>query len=57
MPEPNSQNTGKGKSFQTIAAEVFGYHFRLDFRLNIRYRLATHQRIINLILFLMMAIT
>ena len=32
MPEPNSQNTGKGKSFQTIAAEVLGQHFRVYFQ-------------------------
>jgi hypothetical protein len=32
MPEPNSQNTGKGKSFQTIAAEVLGQHFRVCFQ-------------------------
>ena len=32
MPEPNSKNTGKGKSFQTIAAEVLGQHFRVGFQ-------------------------
>ncbi len=32
MLEPNSKNTGKGKSFQTIAAEVLGQHFRVGFQ-------------------------
>lgn len=32
MPEPNNMNTGKGKNFQSIAAEVLGYHFQVKFQ-------------------------
>ena len=32
MPEPNSQNTGKGKIFQTIAAKVLGHYFQVMFQ-------------------------
>jgi hypothetical protein len=33
MPEPNSKNTGKGKSFQTIAEEVLGHYFQVGFQI------------------------
>lgn len=32
MPEPNSQNTRKGKIFQTISADVFGHYFQVGFQ-------------------------
>jgi len=32
MPEPNSKNTVKGKSFQTIAAEVLRHYFLVGFQ-------------------------
>lgn len=33
MPEPNSENTGKGKFFQTLSAELLGQHFRIRFQI------------------------
>jgi hypothetical protein len=32
MPEPNSMNAGKGKSFQSIAAEVLSHRFQVGFQ-------------------------
>lgn len=32
MPESNNMDTGKGKNFQSIAAEVLGYHFQVKFQ-------------------------
>ena len=32
MPEPNNMNTGKGKSFQSIAAEVLSHRFQVGFQ-------------------------
>lgn len=32
MPEPNSQNTRKGKIFQTVSAEVLGHYFQVGFQ-------------------------
>jgi hypothetical protein len=33
MPEPNTMNTGKGRDFQKIAAEVLGTYFNTKFRI------------------------
>jgi len=34
VPEDNSLNTGKGRSFQVLAREILSAHFRTEFRLD-----------------------
>jgi len=57
MPEPNSMNTGKGKTLQSIAAEVLGYHFQVKFQIEHPIPIGHPPKITNLILSLIMAFT